>query len=132
MASAAGRWRAPSSFQSSCQIGAAINSAAIFLVQNPCSSTTGCCDGNPGLHGMQRMSKARALLPHHHRMMAAGTFLCLAGLAAWSTATAFGQSASPPTPPQPTSVLISVSTLDMSRLAPAQFGDWDAAANPTR
>jgi hypothetical protein len=34
----------------------------------------------------------------------------------------------PALPEQPAPVLVSFSTLDMSRLAPAQFGDWDAAA----
>jgi hypothetical protein len=81
---------------------------------------------------MQRMSKAQVFQPHHHRMMAAGCLLGVAGLIAWSTATAFGQSASPPPTPQPTPVLVSMTTLDMSRLAPAQFGDWDAAVQPTR
>lgn len=73
---------------------------------------------------MQRMSKAQGLQPHHRRMMAAGCHLCVAGLIAWSTAVASGQV---PPPPQPTPVLVSITTLDMSRLAPAQFGDWDAA-----
>ena len=79
-----------------------------------------------------RMTSTLLCLPHSHRMTAAGCFLCVAGLVAWSTATAFGQTASAPIPPQPAPVLISVSTLDMSRLAPSQFGDWDAAAQPTR
>ena len=70
------------------------------------------------------MPITRVCLPLHHRMMATGSFLCVAVLVAWSTATAFGQSASAPTLPPP--VLVSISTLDMSRLAPAQFGDWDA------
>jgi hypothetical protein len=78
------------------------------------------------------MPITRVWLPLKHRMTAAGSFLCVAGLVAWSTATAFSQSASAPIPPQPP-VLVSVSTLDLSRLVPAQFGDWDAvAAQPTR
>jgi hypothetical protein len=115
------------------RFGAAINRSAIFLVQHVPQSTTGCYWGIPGLHGTQRMSKARALLPQHHRLMTAACFLCMAGFVAWSTATAFGKAPSVQRPAlKPTPVQVSVSTLDMSRLVPAQFGDWDAAAKSAR
>jgi hypothetical protein len=80
------------------------------------------------------MPVTRVCLPLHHRMMAAGTFLCVAAIVAWTTATAFGQTVSAPIlPPQPAPVHVSTSTLDLSRLVPAQFGDWDTAtAQPTR
>ena len=81
-----------------------------------------------------RMTNARVCLPHRHRIMAAGCFLCVAGLVAWSTATALGKAPSLQRPKlSPTPVLVSVSTLDMSRLAPAQFGDWDVVpSQPAR
>lgn len=76
-----------------------------------------------------RMTTTRVCLPLRHHMNAAGCLLCVAGLAAWSVATASGQGrvALAPAP-----VLISISTLDLSRLVPAHFGDWDAAAQPAR
>ena len=77
----------------------------------------------------RRMSGTRVWQLRCHRVMAAGCFLCVAGIVAWSTATAFGKArvALPHA-----AVLVSTSTLDMSRLVPAQFGDWDAAAQPPR
>jgi hypothetical protein len=35
-----------------------------------------------------------------------------------------------PEPEPPASVRVSVSLLDMSRLAPHQFGDWEPAPSP--
>jgi hypothetical protein len=76
-----------------------------------------------------RMTSTPICLLQRHRMMAAACALCIAGLVAWSTATAFGMvRATLPRSP----VLVSTSTLDMSRLAPAQFGDWDVIALPPR
>ena len=88
----------------------------------------------PGSTWKCAMSVTRICLPLHHRMMAAGSILCVAGVVAWPTATAIGQTTlAPALPQQPAPVLVSFSALDMSRLAPAQFGDWDAAAaQPTR
>ncbi len=79
------------------------------------------------------MPIARVYPPMKRRMTAAASILGVAAVVAWMTATAFGQGA-PVTPPlAPAQVLVSIGTLDMSRLVPAQFGDWDAAApQPTR
>jgi hypothetical protein len=77
-----------------------------------------------------RMTSIRICQHQRYRMMAAGCFLCVAGLVAWSAATASGKARV--TLPR-AAVLVSTSTLDMSRLLPAQFGDWDtAAAQPAR
>jgi hypothetical protein len=82
-----------------------------------------------GITMEMRMTGTQACLLQHYRLLAAGCFLCVAGLVAWSTTTASGQArVTRPTLP----VLVSISTLDMSRLVPAQFGDWDAAAQPPR
>jgi hypothetical protein len=75
-----------------------------------------------------RMTISRLRLPLRHHFKAAGCLLCVAGLAAWSGATASGQGPVV----APAAVLVSVSTLDMSRLEPAHFGDWDVAAQPAR
>jgi hypothetical protein len=75
-----------------------------------------------------RMTIPRLCLPLHHHFKAAGCLLCVAGLAAWSTVTASGQGPVA----APAAVLVSVSTLDMSQLGPAHFGDWDVAAQPAR
>ena len=66
-----------------------------------------------------RMTAARVCLSLRHHLKAAGCLLCVAGLAAWSTATAVV--------PAPAPIRVSTSTLDMSRLGPAHFGDWDLA-----
>jgi hypothetical protein len=80
-----------------------------------------------------RMTSTPVFLLQRHRIMAAGCFLCVAAFVAWSTAAAFGKAPSVHRPQlKPTPFLVSVSTLDMSRLVPAQFGDWDAAAQPPR
>jgi hypothetical protein len=78
------------------------------------------------------MTIARVRPSLHHHLIAAGSVLCVAAMVAWMTATAFGQSAFVKPPLAPAHVLVSVGTLDMSRLVPAQFGDWDAADHPTR
>lgn len=78
------------------------------------------------------MAIARVRTSLDNRMIAAGSSLCVAAIVAWMSATAFGQSASVKPPQAPAQVLVSVGTLDMSRLIPAQFGDWDAATESVR
>ena len=64
------------------------------------------------------MAIARLRPSLDHRILAVGSVLCVAAIAAWMTATAFGQSASVEPPLAPAHVLVSVGTLDMSRLVP--------------
>ena len=70
-------------------------------------------------------------LPSHY-IIAAGSVLCVAAMVAWMTAAASGQGASVKPPVATTQILVSVGTLDMSRLLPSQFGDWDAVDHPTK
>lgn len=79
------------------------------------------------------MPITRARTPLNHRLMAAGSVLCVAALVAWATAASSGKAAPAlPAVLQPAAVLVSVGTLDMSRLGPAHFGDWDVAAQAGR
>ncbi len=75
------------------------------------------------------------LLPH----FAFIGFILGVGTGQWAATTAAGETApiaAPSTSPAPASVspvLVSVSSFDLSRLVPSQFGDWDAAPSlPTR
>ena len=75
------------------------------------------------------MANTRVCPPLNHRIMAAGSYLCVAAFVAWTTAASGRAPQVRPAVLRPAPVLVSVSTLDMSRLAPAHFGDWDAAAS---
>lgn len=70
------------------------------------------------------MQLAWVRLPKHRPLTSLGLSFCFGLLVAWATtATSDKGSAAP----AGASVLVSVSTLDMSRLIPAQFGDWEPA-----
>lgn len=62
------------------------------------------------------------------RSFIASMTVCLAAgaMCLWTTGIASDAGGSTPAP---AAVLVSVSLLDMSRLAPAQFGDWESAVS---
>jgi hypothetical protein len=72
-----------------------------------------------------RMTPAPAGPPKHRPLTALAASFGLGVLVAWATTATSdeGNAAQPPA-----LVLISTSTLDLSRLVPAQFGDWEPAS----